>query len=141
VALVANASKDAEAFLLSRWKPKVRRNFKKMLRTLLEQEFPHLHPEFRLLGSSQKQHTFDFAVDRSRGGLVLLDAVHNDANAISSAIARNVDVSRLVRHEIEQRIVYDDEEEWRAEDLNLLSLGAKVIPLSQASAIVAKLAA
>lgn len=72
---------------------------------------------------------------------MLLDAVHNDANAISSAIARNMDVQRLVRHEIEQRIVYDEEEEWRAEDLNLLSLGAKVIPLSEAFAVVARLAA
>lgn len=141
IALIANASREAEDYLMSRWKPRVRRNFKRLLRNMLEAEFPHIRPEYRIVGPSQKQHTFDFALERSKGGLVLVDAVHNDQNAISSAVLRNLDVRSSGQHDLEQRIIYDDAEEWRAEDLNLLKLGAKVVSFSQAHEVLNRLAA
>lgn len=141
IALVANASKEGEDFLMSRWKPRVRRDFKKLLRQLLEAEFRQIKTGFRMPGSSTKQHTFDFALDRQVGGVVLLDAVHNDQNAISSAVMRNLDVGKAHPRGIEQRIVIDDAEEWRAEDLNLLSMGARVVTLSNAQSVLARLVA
>lgn len=142
IALIANASREAEDLLLSRWKPRFRRNFKRQLRNLLEAEFPNaIKPEFRVAGSSQKQHVFDFALERTQGRLVLVDAVHNDQNAISSTVLRNLDVRDASRQGIEQRIVYDDAEEWSATDLNLLKLGGKVIPFSRAPAALHRLAA
>lgn len=143
IALIANASTEAAMVLSSRWKPSIRRDFKKMLKSILEIEFAASHPKqsFRVVGSSQKQHVFDFALDDSKGGLILVDAVHNDANAISSAVLRNLDVRSINSGEVEQRIIYDDAEEWRAEDLNLLSLGARAVPFSKMPMVLNRLAA
>ncbi len=141
IALIANASREAEDLLVSRWKPRIRRNFKRLLREMIEAEFAHMKPDFRLVGSSQKQHVFDFALDKSGGGLVLVDAVNNDGNAISSAVVRNLDIREAKREDVEQRIIIDDAEEWRAQDINLLALGATVIPFSRASSVLTRLAA
>jgi hypothetical protein len=142
IALIANASREAEELLQSRWKPRVRRNFKRLLRDLLEAEFPqNVAPEVRVSGSSQKQHVFDFALNRPAGGLVLVDAVHNDQNSISSTVLRNLDVKDANQTDVLQRIVFDDSEEWRAEDLNLLKLGGIVVPFSHAPEVLHRLAA
>lgn len=141
IALVANAAKEAEELLLSRWKPAFRRNFKVALRKMLELEFPHLKPEFKVAGSSMKQHKFDFALVAPQGGLILVDAVTNDPNSINSTVLRNLDVRQTDRKGIEQRIIYDDSEEWNASDMNLLKIGAKVIPFSEASGKLLKLVA
>lgn len=142
IVLIANASQEAEELLHSRWKPRVRRDFKRMLRDILEVEFPNsFKPEVRIAGSSQKQHTFDFGLDTQSGGLLLVDAVHNDQNAISSAVLRSIDVRHAKRDKLALRIIYDDAEEWRAEDLNMLSLGGTVVSFTNASSVLHRLAA
>lgn len=142
IALIANAAREAEDLLQSRWKPRVKRNFKRLLRELLEAEFPkNVAPEVRVSGSSQKQHVFDFALNTQAGGMVLVDAVHNDQNSISSTVLRNLDVKDAKQIGVLQRIVFDDSEEWRAEDLNLLKLGGTVVPFSHAPEVLHRLAA
>lgn len=141
IALIANASREAEDLLFSRWKPKVRRNFRQLLQQMLEAQFAHLKAEPEIEGASHKQHRFDFGIERGKGGLVLVDAVYNDPNAISSTVLRNLDVSRTEPGRFDQRIVYDDAEEWRAEDLNLLAIGAPLIPFSEAQSVISRLAA
>lgn len=140
IAIIANASKEAEEILLSRWKPVFKRNFKVILRKMLEAEFPHLKHEVKIAGSSMKQHKFDFALTGSGGRIVLVDAVTNDANAINSTALRNLDVKQAHRADVEQRIIYDDSYEWDSSDINLLAIGAKVIPFGQAHGVLAKLA-
>lgn len=143
IALIANASIEASHLLLSKWKPRLRRNFKRLLKQILETEFAQSHPKqsVKVLGSSLKQHTFDFSLDSNGGRLILMDAVHNDANSISSAVLRNLDVKNAHRPDFEQRIVYDETEDWRAEDLNLLRLGAKAVPIRRIPEVLSRLAA
>jgi hypothetical protein len=42
---------------------------------------------------------------------------------------------------LEQRIVYDDKEDWTPADLNLLQVGATVVPFSRSSEAIRRLAA
>jgi hypothetical protein len=40
-----------------------------------------------------------------------------------------------------QRIVYDDQDDWKAADLSLLGLGATVIPFTKIRPVLGRLAA
>lgn len=144
IVLIANASREGADLLLSKWKPRVRRNFKLLLQAILDAEFPNVRHEFKVIGQSQKQHKFDFAIPGEGGKLLLVDAVSFDANAISSAVIRNMDVGRNAHGDqvIEQRIVYDDEDDWQAPDMALLNMsGAKAVALSRAGEVFTRLAA
>lgn len=141
IALIANASKEAGEFLLGRWRPVVARNFRAVLRKLLEAEFPHVSTGFTVAGASTKQHKFDFAIERDGGSVIVLDAVFNDANSIRSAIVRGIDVAKAEAPNVKLRLVYDDDADWSAEDLNLLQLGGSVIAASKAPQILHALAA
>jgi hypothetical protein len=141
VAQVANAAREASDYLLDRWRPVIRRDFKKVLRSLLETEFPHLKSHPMEIGASTRQHRFDFALDMKRGGVLLLDAVSHDQSAINASVIRNLDVRNGNLARVEQRIIYDDAQDWRAADLNLLSLGAKPVPFSRAQEVIERLAA
>lgn len=144
IALIANASREGGDLLLSRWKPTIKRNFKKLLQAVIEAEFKEVKHEFRVFGESQKQHKFDFAIQKESGKLLLVDAVPLDANAISSAVIRNLDVRRKEGgdFEVDQRIVYDDSEGWQASDLALLGMaGTRTIPFSRAGEVLGRVAA
>lgn len=141
VALVANAAKEASDFLLDRWKPVIRRDFKQALRTLLEAEFPQLKQEVRLSGQSTKQHRFDFSIPTKEGGELLIDAVAHEQSAISASVLKNIDVRNIAGKRVIQRVIYDDAQEWRAEDLNLLKLGATPVPFSRAQGVIERIAA
>ena len=141
IALIANASKEAGEFLLGRWKPTTVRNFRAALRKLLEAEFPTVEHDYVLHGASNKQHRFDFAIPRSGGNVVVLDAVTHDPNAIRSAIVRGIDVTRADAPNVQLRIVYDDDAEWSADDLSLLQLGGTLVAASNAREVLHRLAA
>ena len=40
----------------------------------------------------------------------------------------------------DQRIIYDDQEEWTTADLNLLQVGAPAIPFSRSAEVIYRLA-
>jgi hypothetical protein len=143
IALIANAAKEASEHLTDRWKPKVRRDFRLELRKLLRAEFPHLRveEEVRYAGKSAKQHRFAFSVPMAAGGQLLIDAVAHEQSAISASVLRNLDVRNANAGGLEQRVIFDDSEEWRAEDLNLLKLGATPVPFSRAHDVLGRFAA
>lgn len=141
IALIANASKEAGEFLLGRWRPVVARNFRAALRKLLEAEFNNVSTGYTVPGASTKQHRFDFAIERDGGNVIVLDAVFNDANSIRSAIVRGIDVAKAESPNVKLRLVYDDDADWSAEDLNLLQLGGNVIAASKAPEVLHALAA
>ena len=141
IALVANASRDVSEFLIDRWKPVIRRDFKKALRELLEAEFPHLKRQVRKVGESNKAHRFDFMLPTPDGGELLVDAVAHEQSAITSSVVKNLDVSRANPAGIVQRVIYDDSQQWSAEDLNILRIGAVPIRFSQAQTVLERLAA
>jgi hypothetical protein len=142
IVLVANASKDAANELLGRFRPRLRRNIKAELAKLLEIRFPkHVVRNAIFVGASNKPHRFDSVVRLAGEKQLILDAVTREASSINAALVAHLDVRNANLPNLEQRIVYDDAENWTAADLNLLKIGAPPVPFSRASEVLERLAA
>jgi hypothetical protein len=142
IMLVANASKDAAIELLGRFHPRLRRNIKAELAKLLEIKFPnHVYRNTTVLGKSNKLHKFDNLIRLPGDRQLILDAVTREASAINAALVAHLDVKNAEYPEIEQRIIYDDNDNWTAADLNLLKLGAPPVPFSHALEVLERLVA
>lgn len=85
----------------------------------------------KVVGGSNRQYTFDFAIQQGRKGLLIIDAVEPEAASLQAKFTAHMDISRSEGRKIEQRIVFDDQREWKAEDLNLLAMAATLVPLSK----------
>lgn len=143
IALVANATREAADFLLDRWRPVFKRDFKDMVRQLLESEFSaqRLARGLTYVGDSNKRHKFDFVVRLAQDRSLLLDAVVPEATAINSATVKHLDIKAKGDPHLVQRILYDDRHEWKAADLNVLRLGATPVPFSHAKEVLEQIAA
>ena len=142
IVLVANVSKDVANYMLDRFRPRPRRDLRVVLEEILDHQFPkEWRQEARMPGRSNKPHRFDFAVNLPRGRTLLLDAVAPEASSINAAVVAHLDVRQAERPNVEQRIIYDDDLRWSAQDLNLLSVGARTVPLSSAREALRRLAA
>lgn len=84
-----------------------------------------------VLGASNKNHEFDFAVPLPGDRRLVVDAVVQDANSINSAVVAHLDVKHAHQGQITQLIVYDDEAKWSGSNLALLGVGAPPVPASQ----------
>ena len=69
-----------------------------------------------------------------------MDAVSNDASSINARLVANLDVKATNDPMIDQRIVYDDAQRWTAADLNLLQVGATIVPFSQSKHVIPRIA-
>lgn len=141
ITLVANASKDAATIILDKHKFKPKENITDTLERMLRPVFEYrLTRNMSIAGASNKQHRFDFGVERKVGGYVLLSCAANDIRSVNSAVVSCLDV-RLAKHELSvPRIVYDQRDEWRAENLSLLEEGAPTIELMSAREAISELA-
>ncbi len=142
IMLVANASKETALTLMGRFRPRLRRNIKADLASMLEIKFPH-HVERNgvVIGKSNKPHKFDNVVRLGGDRQLILDAITREASSINAALVAHLDVKNAEYPKIEQRIIYDDNDNWTAADLNLLRLGAIPVPFSRASEVLERLAA
>ena len=93
-----------------------------------------------MIGASNKAHRFANVISFANGRKFIVDAVANEASSINSRVIANLDVKSVNDPTIEQRIVYDDEEPWSAADLNLLQVGATIIPFSRANDVIRRIA-
>lgn len=121
VLLVANASKEVADFIYSSWRVAKARDFKELVRELLNREFPAVTiKEEKLFGESHKTHSFDNVVYLPNGRRLVVDPVLRDSNSINARVVANLDV-HLAKHEgMVQRLVYDDDADWPANDLSVL---------------------
>lgn len=141
VALLANVSRDSADWLFVHTKIPRPANFKAMLKQLLETRFIDRVREETLVGQSNKPHKFEHLVHLPDGRRVIVDPVLHDASSINSRVVAHMDVRMASYDKLEQRIVYDDAEEWTPEDLNLLQAGAPIIvPFSKAPNVLARMA-
>jgi hypothetical protein len=85
----------------------------------------------RMTGSSNRQYTFDFAVPQGKRGLIIIDAVEPEAASLQAKFTAHMDIKSTGTKTMEQRIVYDDQRDWKAEDLALLQMSATLVPLSK----------
>lgn len=143
ILLVANASKDAAGHFVDKMKPP-RRNFRAAIELILDRRF---HNQWRsspkIAGASNKLHTFDFVVNLKDDRQLVLDFVVPEPSSINAAVVAHMDVSNAIEKPVEQKIIYDDTQCWKASDLALLKAGsrASVIPFSALERSLDKLAA
>jgi hypothetical protein len=141
ISLVANASKEAAHRLIDSMKPRPRRNFRLELEKLLEAEFGHIAlRRSSPVSGLHKPHRFDYVVHISEQRRLLLDAVTPEASSVNAAVVAHLDVRQAHLSDVVQRIVYDDEEKWRAEDLSPLSVGAPAVAFRQAREVLKRVA-
>lgn len=140
IALVANASKDAADYLFRATKIPRERDFKVLLRRFLETRFAENLRSDILLGHSNKAHKFEHLIHLSDGKRIIVDPVMHDPQSINARVVANMDVRLANYDKLEQRIVYDDEADWKPEDLSLLQVGSTtVIPFSRAADVLGRI--
>jgi hypothetical protein len=138
---VANASQEIARWFFEHSKVKRQRDFRNLLTEFLRKSFDDLvHPEV-IVGHSNKPHKFANVLFLQRGRKLIIDPVAHEASSINARVVANLDVKANKDPLLEQRIVYDDEESWTAADLNLLQVGAHVIPFSRSAEVIKRLAA
>lgn len=140
IAAMANASQKIAEELFDKIKVNHSRDFKLLLKNLLEVSFPaNVHPD-TLTGSSNRTHRFESVINLDTRRLII-DPVVRDASAINARVVANIDIKRANIPMLDQRIVYDDQEDWTAAELNLLQFGAPLVPYSRLPEVLPRLAA
>lgn len=69
---------------------------------------------------------------------LLIDTVIPDRKQLNAVAIANIDVSKADNPNIEQRIVYDDEDSWTAADLSLLQMAATTVPYSSFQKVIGR---
>ena len=136
IAFVANTAATAVTAGLQSLKTRRGRDFHKELDNVLLRSFPkdRIKRKFRVVGQSARPYTFDIVhVDSN---ILIVDSVVPDSNSIHSRATAHFDVGRRQDDSIIQHLVYDDEENWKAADLNLLQTVTTIVPLSQAEPVM-----
>lgn len=133
VVTVARASAQVAEHCLIEFRPPRRRDLEAAIFTTLQRHVSvsRISRHHRLPGESNRQYTFDFAIPMGRKGMLIVDAVEPEPASFLAKFASHMDVSRRKGLHVQQRIVYDDQEDWKAEDLSLLQMAANLVPLSK----------
>src|ERR1039458_4694313 len=141
VLLVANASQEIARWLYEHMKIKRTRDFKELLASFLKKTFDDRVAPATIVGHSNKPHKFANVISFASGKRIIVDPVANEPSSVNARVVANLDIKAVQNPLIIQRIVYDDEEEWTPADLNLLQVGADVVPFSRSSEVIERLAA
>ncbi|WP_372425797.1 hypothetical protein [Salinarimonas chemoclinalis] len=132
---VADASVRGAGTLLSHLRPRNVADFRPVLDRMIRSTFEgRVKRDAIVLGASNKEHRFDYALRVDDRRTVLIDAVLPDPSSINAAIVAHLDV-RIMHVEdttraIVQKIIYDDRLEWSSADLALIRQGATPIAYS-----------
>jgi hypothetical protein len=138
---VANASQDVARWFYEHTKIKRTRDFKVLLAEFLKLTFDdRVSHNAIIVGNSNKPHKFANIVSLRDGRRLIVDPAIHEFASINARVVANLDVRSANYPLLEQRIIYDDEEDWTPADLNLLQVGAIVIPFSRSSEVIAGLA-
>jgi hypothetical protein len=138
ILLVANASKEFAEVLFETYRFVRERNFKDQVKQLLADQFAGEEvKESKIVGTSNKPHSFDYTVSFLNGTKLIVDPVMKDANSINSRVVANLDVFAAHHPMVIQRIVYDDAEDWQSSDLSLLGVsGVPVVAFSKSAMVL-----
>ena len=141
ILLVANASQEIARYLYEHMKIPRTRDFKEMLAAFLKEKFDERVSPATIIGHSQKPHKFSNVISLPNGKRLIVDPVAHEPSSINARVVANLDVAATKNPLIEQRIVYDDEDDaWSAADLNLLQVGALVVPFSRSAEVLGRIA-
>jgi len=133
IAHVANASSLVAHWGVYNIKLRSRRNLRAELKTLLQIRYQKdsIREELRLTGHSGRQYRFEFVVEIGAEQRLVLDSVRPEPTSINTRAIAHLDIARQENPQILQRMVYDENDDWRAEDLNLLRMAAELVPLTR----------
>lgn len=140
IALVANASKSVAEWLFEHTKIRPVENFKFEIASILRRDFHNSVRSDTLVGHSNKPHKFDNIIFLSGSRRLVIDPVINDRSSINARVVANMDLRAAEYSGLEQRIVFDDRQDWKIEDINLLQVGAPVIQYTRAQEVIKRLA-
>jgi hypothetical protein len=141
VVLVANASQEVSRWLFDHTKIKRTRDFRTLLAEFLRKNFDDRVAPMVIVGKSNKPHKFPNVISLTSGKRLIVDPVTNEASSVNARVVANLDVKAVDDPSLIQRIIYDDEESWAAADLNLLQVGATVVPFSRSQEVIQRIAA
>ena len=137
---VANASQEVARWFFEHSKIKRARDFRILLSEFLRKSFDDRVRGEVIVGRSHKPHKFANVLHLQGGKKLIIDPVAHEASSINARVVANLDVKAINDPLIDQRIVYDDQEQWTPADLNLLQVGAHVIPFSRSQEVIPRLA-
>jgi hypothetical protein len=141
ILLVANASQEIARHLYEHMRIPRTRDFKELLAAFLKEKFDERVSAAIIVGHSQKPHKFSNVISLPNGKRLIIDPVSHEPSSINARVVANLDVAAIKNPLIEQRIVYDDEDDgWSAADLNLLQVGALVVPFSRSAEVIGRIA-
>ncbi len=141
IVFVANASRAVAEWLYTHMHIRPSRDFRMLLTDLLERKFESLvHRDVEIAGK-YKKHTFANLVALPDGRRLLVDPVVPDASSVNSRVVAHLDVRNLNDETLEQRLIYDEADNWDSSNLSLLSIGANAIPFSRSEETLERIAA
>lgn len=133
VVLVANSSKEIADQIFSHYRTKRVRDFRSMVTAMLELDLQQKIREESIPGQSTRTYRFENVFSLPSGRKAIVDPVLRDPNSINARVIANLDVREASQGSFVQRIVYDDEDRWENDDLNVLQMtGVSVVPFSKA---------
>lgn len=143
IIFVANASKDAADAGLTVLKVERLKRFKEIFHDFVDRRFSstEVRKDFRLVGESNKSHSFDFAINMHNGLTLITDAVVHDPNSINAKVVSHLDIANANLDGVVQRIVFDDRDKWESANLHLLKMSATTVPYSMADSEFQKIIA
>lgn len=141
ILMVANASKEAADELLRKHRFSKKRDFREQLDFFFQKNFgsERYKREYEVFGQSEKKYKFDHAII-GRNKVILVDAVLPEPSSLYASVVANLDVRESHDPRYIQRIVYDESDAWKSQDLRLLQTGAEVVPYKHAESEIEDLA-
>jgi len=141
VCTVANASVVASEHLFAHLKIRPAGSFKALVSEILVRSNVGEVVQSEIPGNSNKLHHFDNVVRLDARRRVIIDPVLHDPSSMNARVVANMDVKAAQHPDVLQRIVYDDRERWKPEEIGLLAMGAVAVPLSRLNESLARLQA
>jgi hypothetical protein len=133
VMLVANVSKEIADQIFQHHRVRRGRDFRQLVTSLLRVDLKQSPREELIAGQSTRTYRFENVFTLPSGRRALVDPVLRDPNSINARVIANLDVHAAANESIAQRIIYDDEDDWETDDLNVLHMtSVPVVPFSKA---------
>lgn len=140
ILMVANTSKEVADHLYKSLKITKRYNFKEVVAKFLVETFDdRVKHNQTIVGASNKPYHFENVIHLPDGRRLIVDPVLNDPNSRNSRMVANLDVKQAHYADIEQRMVFDDDEPWSSVDINVMNMAAKMVAFSHSATVFQRL--
>lgn len=142
IVLVANASKHVAEWLYATARIKVTRDFNKAVQQLLEAKFEKKVDHGQVIHGERASHKFANVIRFENGMRLVVDAAVNDPSSICARVVSHLDVKKRGDTSILQRIIYDDQQPWEPDNINLLSMSeVPLVAFSHSPGVLEKIVA